>query len=57
LIDRRWHSSVFNVQSFRGEDCDTDHYPVVAKVRDRLPVSKQTTQKSDMERFNVQEIK
>ena len=36
LIDRRWHSSVINVKSFRGADCDTDHYLVVAKGRERL---------------------
>jgi endonuclease/exonuclease/phosphatase family metal-dependent hydrolase len=35
LIDRRQHSSVFDVSSFRGADCDTDHYLVVAKVRER----------------------
>jgi endonuclease/exonuclease/phosphatase family metal-dependent hydrolase len=35
LIDKRWHSSVLDVQSFRGADCDTDHYLVVAKVRER----------------------
>jgi len=34
LIDRRWHSSVVDVQSFRGADCDTDHYLVVAEVRE-----------------------
>jgi len=24
LIDRRWHPSVLDVQSFRGADCDTE---------------------------------
>jgi hypothetical protein len=39
LIDRRQHSSILDVQSFRAADCDTDHYLVVA--RERLAVSKQ----------------
>jgi len=33
LIDRRWHSSIFDVRSFRGADCDTDHCLLVAKAR------------------------
>jgi hypothetical protein len=41
LIDRRWHSSILDVRSFRGAVCDTDHYLVVAKVRGRLSVRKQ----------------
>jgi len=49
LIDRRWHSSTLDVRSFRGADCDTDHYLVVAKVRERLSVSKQAAQKFDVE--------
>jgi len=32
LIDRRWHSSMLNVQSFTEDDCDTENYLVVAKV-------------------------
>jgi hypothetical protein len=41
LIDRRWHSSILDVRSFRGADCDTDQYLVAEKVRERLTVSKQ----------------
>jgi endonuclease/exonuclease/phosphatase family metal-dependent hydrolase len=26
LIDKRQHSIILDVQSFRGADCDTDHY-------------------------------
>jgi hypothetical protein len=33
LIDRRWHSSILDVKTFRGADCDIDHYLVVANVR------------------------
>jgi hypothetical protein len=43
LIDRRWHSSVLVAQSFKGADCGTDHYLVVAKFREKLAVSKQAT--------------
>jgi hypothetical protein len=33
LIDKRRHSNILYVRSFRGADCDTDHYLVVAKLR------------------------
>jgi hypothetical protein len=40
FIDGKRHSSILDARSFRGADCDTDHYLVVAKVRQRLAVSK-----------------
>jgi endonuclease/exonuclease/phosphatase family metal-dependent hydrolase len=53
LIYTRRHSSVVDVRSFRAADCDTDHYVVVPKVRERLTVSKQTMHRVHMEMFNL----
>src|SRR5215475_12768201 len=56
LIDRRWHSSILDVRSFRGAECDTDQYLVVAKVRERLAVRKQAAQKFEGGRFNLRKL-
>jgi hypothetical protein len=41
---------------FQGVAFDTDHYPVVAKMRERLAVSKQAAQKFDVERFYLRKL-
>jgi hypothetical protein len=61
MLKDRWHSSIFDVRSFRGADSDTeDKYyylrlgrMVIAKLREKLAVSKLETQTSDVERFKA----
>jgi hypothetical protein len=56
LIDRSRHSSILDVRLFRAADCDTDHYLMVAKFRERLALSKQREQSIHMERFNLKQL-
>jgi hypothetical protein len=56
LIDKGQHSNILHVQSFRGADCITDHYLVVAKLRERISVSNQARQKFDLERFYLKKL-
>jgi hypothetical protein len=56
LIDRRRHSNILDVRYFRGADCDSDHYLVVAKVRERLAVIKRMFRKMDVERLNLNQL-
>jgi hypothetical protein len=38
-----------------GAECDTDHYLVIAKFRERLSARKQA-QKTNVERFNLKKL-
>jgi hypothetical protein len=51
LIDRRRHSSIPDVRSFRATDCDTEQ-----KIRERLIVNKQGLHKFHMERFSLKKL-
>jgi hypothetical protein len=48
--------NVLEVRSLRAADCNSDHYLVVAKVRERLAVNKQRSQRFHMERFNHKKL-
>jgi hypothetical protein len=49
-------SSIRDVRPFRAADCDSDHYLVAVKVRERLAVTKQRSHRFDTERFNLKKL-
>jgi hypothetical protein len=56
LSHKRRHSNILDVRSFRGADSDTDHYLVVAKLGERISVSKRARQNFDPERFDLKKL-
>jgi hypothetical protein len=57
LIDMGHHPSLLDVQSFRGAHCYINHYLIVAKVRERLSLSKWVQQKVLYREIQSQEAK
>ena len=47
---------VLDMRSFSGADCDTGHYLLIAKVRERLAVCKQAAQSFDRQRLMSQRL-
>jgi len=47
---------MLDARSFRGAECDTDHYLVVTKLRERMAISKQAAQKYEEERFYLRKL-
>jgi hypothetical protein len=46
-MDRIWHSSLPDMRSFSGAECETDHCLVVVKYGGRLAVNAQSAQSFD----------
>jgi hypothetical protein len=56
LVDKRRHSNILDVLSYRAADYETVHYLMDAEVRERLAVNKQRSQRSHFERFNLKQL-
>jgi hypothetical protein len=56
LIDKRRHSNILDIRSFRGADCDTNHYLIVAKLMEKILVSKRVRQNFHLERFDLKKL-
>ncbi|KAJ4451851.1 hypothetical protein ANN_03329 [Periplaneta americana] len=57
LIDKRRHISIVDIRTFRGADCNSDHYLVIGELRERLLVAKQVEQQVNIRRFNIPKLK
>jgi hypothetical protein len=56
LVDRRRHLKILDVRSYKTVDCESDHYLVLTKVRERLAVNEQRSHRFHMERFNFEKL-
>jgi len=57
LIDKRRHTNIFDVRSYRGADLDSDHFLVIAKVRFRLALDRKTKRPDPIIHFNLDKLK
>lgn len=54
LIDRRFRSSILDVTSYRGADCDTDYFLAIAKCK--IKIKKICTNNNKMMKFNITKL-
>jgi len=56
LADKRRQSSIIDVRSLSGVDCDTNHYLVVATIWERLSLKKGIKQHLVADRYNLNKL-
>ncbi|KAJ4435216.1 hypothetical protein ANN_23794 [Periplaneta americana] len=57
LIDKRRHTSIVDIRTFTGADCNSDHYLVIGELRERLSVAKRVEQQVNITKFNILKLK
>ncbi|PSN35187.1 hypothetical protein C0J52_22574 [Blattella germanica] len=57
LVDKRWHSSIIDIRSVRGLDCNSDHQLVRVKIRERLALTRGTDTKDDSQKFELKNLR
>ncbi|KAJ4442490.1 hypothetical protein ANN_04076 [Periplaneta americana] len=57
LIDKRRHTSIVDIRTFRGAECNSDHYLVIGELRERLSVGKRVEQQVNITKFNILKLK
>ncbi|PSN43801.1 hypothetical protein C0J52_15501 [Blattella germanica] len=57
LVDKRWHSSIIDIRSVRGLDCNSDHQLVRVKVRERLALTRGTDTKDDSDKYELKNLR
>ncbi|XP_033231545.1 craniofacial development protein 2-like, partial [Belonocnema kinseyi] len=57
LIDKRHHTNILDIRSYRGADVHSDHFLVVAKLRFRLAINKNTNVVAPSVRFDIEKLK
>ena len=53
LVDRRRHTNIMDVRSYRGGEGDTDHQLVITKVREKLCIASRESKGSKQRKFEV----
>jgi endonuclease/exonuclease/phosphatase family metal-dependent hydrolase len=56
MIDARHARNIIDVQSYRGADCNSDHFMVKVKYRPRISIFNRTTRQSKL-KYNIGKCK